>query len=109
MSSQSRFVMAIALTMHRVQHANIVDDRSKMWKQLANPCSALTVLLKRKSWLDQKTIVLSRLIQPPGSGNRFTVIGYQLRSMIEGVDMRCTTRRVQKDHSIGLCRVMTIS
>jgi hypothetical protein len=101
--------MAIALAMHRVQHANIVDDRSKMREQLANPRSALTVLLKRKSWLDQKTIVLSRLIQPSGSCNRFAVIGYQLRPMIEGVDMRRTTRRVQKDHSVGLCGVMSFS
>jgi hypothetical protein len=109
MSRQSRFVMPIALAMHRVQHTNIVDDRPKMWKQLANPCSALTVLLKRKSWLDQKPIVLAGLIQPPGSCNRFAVIGYQLRPMIKGVDMRRTTRRVQKDHSIGLCGVMSFS
>jgi hypothetical protein len=101
--------MPIALAMHCVQHTNIVDYRSKMREQLANPRSALTVLLKRKSWLDQKPIVLSRLIQPSGSCNRFTVIGYQLRSMIKGVDMRRTTRRVQKDHSIGFCDVMSFS
>ena len=75
MSSQSRFVMAIALAMHRVQHTNIVDDLTHIREQFTDPASALTILFETKSWLDQETVELSRFIEPSRSRDGLAMIG----------------------------------
>ena len=59
-----------------------------MWEQLADPSSALPVLLESVPWLNQEPVELTRFIEPPRRRNGLAMIGDELWAVIEGVDMR---------------------
>ena len=67
--------MTVTLAMHRIQHTHIVDDGTNVRKQIANPGSALTMLLESIPWLDQEPVELTRFIQPPRGRYGLAMIG----------------------------------
>ena len=64
MSRQRCLVVAIAVAVHRIQNADVVNHRTKIRKQVTDPRTTLSVLLELPARSNQESFELARLVQP---------------------------------------------
>ena len=101
MGSERPLVVAVAVAVHRIHDAEIVDDAAERGKEIAHPGARLAVLLESPSRLDEEALEGPRLVEPARGGDRLTMVGDQLRLPVEGVDVRHATGGVEEDHPVG--------
>ena len=99
---QRGLVVAIALAVHGVQHAHIVDHRADVRKEITDAQAALTVGFVAPLRADEVAVELAGFVQPATGGDGFAVIGDQLGLLVEGVDLGNPPGGVDEDDAIGL-------
>ena len=98
---EGSLVVAVAVAVHRVQNAEIVDDAADGGKQIAHPGAAAAVWLEPPPRLDEEALEGPRLVEPARGGDRLAMVGEELRLEVEGVDVRHAAGRVEENHPVG--------
>ena len=99
--SERPLVVAVAVAVHRVQNAEIVDDAADGGKQIAHPGAAAAVWLEPPPRLDEEALEGPRLVEPTRGGDRLAMVGKELRLEVEGVDVRHAAGGIEEDHPVG--------
>jgi hypothetical protein len=94
--------VTVTVAVHRVQHADVVDDSRQPGEQFAHPQATLAMLGELVAGLDEVPLELPRLVQPPRGGDFLAVVGDQLGLVVERVDVRRAAGGEQEDHPVGL-------
>ena len=99
--SERPLVVAVAVAVHRIEDAEIVDDAAEGGKEIAHPGAAAAVRLESPPRLDEEALEGPRLVEPARGGDRLAVVGEKLGLEVEGVDVRHAACGVEEDHPIG--------
>ena len=98
---EGSLVVAVAVAVHRIEDAEIVDDAADGGKEIAHPGAALAIRLEPPPRLDEEALEGPRLVEPARGGDQLAVVGEKLGLEVEGVDVRHAAGGVEEDHPIG--------
>ncbi len=98
--------MSIAIAVHGIEEANIVDDVSYVWEQVADHDAAFSIRLKRPVRADEEALELAGLVEPTRGGDAFSVVTKEGGFVIERVDVGGTACGKDEDDSIGFWEVV---
>jgi hypothetical protein len=101
--------VVVALGLHRVDEAQLVDMLGRMGHQFANPHPGLPMLLEGKRTLENRIVATMENIRMACGIHRFSnrrrnrlaieLVEYRL--VVEGVDLGWTADHEQKNHRLG--------
>ena len=94
--------MAVAVAVHRVEHADIVNHAADVGEEVADPDAALAVLLEAPAGLDEEAVELAGLVEPARRGDGLAVVARELGLVVEGVHLRNAAGGVEEDDAVGL-------
>lgn len=89
-----------------MQERDIVDTFAQLGKQVADPFTALAVLLEFPPWLYDPTFVTVSATSEGFNGNSLVVHADHIRLVVERIDLAWTAVHEQEDHRFGFWLVM---